>query len=207
MLHDAPKLILHKLSFLIYIVAVGCGIYLVRSIYSVSNGQANFWQESHIKLGLAILVLAFIQPILGLIHHTLYKRRAMAFKTGSSDKKPGRTVPGYVHLWLGRTLIVLGMINGGLGLRLAASPFENQQPKIIAYAVGAAIMGILYIAFAILGERRRVNERKTQDQSAVPLVTRYQAAPAAPYTDRHPPSYEASEENVAKGPQTTARYS
>lgn len=200
------KLTSREISFLIYIVAVGCGVYLVRSL---SFGQYSMWQDPHIKLGMAILVLAFFQPVLGLVHHAMYKRRAAAFKSGASSKQAGRTVPGLAHLWLGRVLIVLAMINGGLGLRLAAqSPYEsNKQAKKIAYAVGAAIMSLLYIAFVVAGEKRRASERSTQDRSAIPLVGHEQSTAATVPGYHNPPTYEQSQETLVKEAQTTARYS
>ncbi|KAK5949786.1 hypothetical protein OHC33_009175 [Knufia fluminis] len=205
---------LQSISYLIYIVAVGLGIYLVRSL---SYGPYSMWSDPHTKLGIAILVLAFFQPILGLIHHSLYKRRVTAVKQGNTSKMPGRTAPGYAHLWLGRILIVLGMINGGLGLRLASnSPFEgNGKPKAIAYGVGAAVMFILYVAFVILGERRRTKERKEHQQDmstrGVPLMTHdaegVQRSGPVPPTYSHPPTYEDSQESLRKENATTARYS
>lgn len=138
-------------------------------------------------------------------------------KQGNTTKLPGRTVPGYAHLWLGRILIVLGMINGGLGLRLASNtPFEtNGQAKAIAYGVGAGVMFLLYVAFVILGERRRSKERKEQENDmstrGVPLITRdadgVQRSGAAPPTYNYPPSYEDSQEHLRKEGETTARYS
>ena len=176
------------------------------------------WQDPHTKLGAAILVLAFFQPILGIIHHGLHKRRASAYKSGSAQTRPGRTAPGLIHLWLGRLLIVLGMVNGGLGLRLAAqSPYESHgTAKAVAYGVGAGVMFVLYVVFVVLGERRRARERKMQEQDdaharGMPLVEQddegvVRRGPAPP-TYHQPPSYEDSQESLRKEGQTTARYS
>ena len=62
-----------------------------------------------------------------------------------------RTIWSHVHIWLGRTAILLGIVNGGLGLELA----DNTSAGMIAYAVVAAIAGITYIAAIAYGERRR----------------------------------------------------
>ena len=199
--------LLQSISFLIYIAAAACGVYLVRSL---SFGSYSMWQDPHTKMGIAILVLAFIQPFLGLIHHLVYKRRARAVKVGSSAEKPGRTAPGYAHLWLGRILIFLGMINGGLGIRLASQSrySSNSQTKSIAYGVGAGIMFLLYVAFIILGERRRSKERREKQtdlsRSGVPLVAHNETHPPSYF---NPPTYEASQESIAKEGHTTARYS
>ncbi|PKX97299.1 cytochrome b561 domain-containing protein [Aspergillus novofumigatus IBT 16806] len=63
--------------------------------------------NTHTVFGTVIVVLMLIQPFLGAIHHWVYIR------------KKTRTALAPVHVWLGRILIVLGMVNGGLGLRLA----------------------------------------------------------------------------------------
>lgn len=204
---------LQSIGYLIYIVAVGMGIYLVRSL---SYGPYSMWQDPHTKLGISILVLAFFQPILGLVHHSLYKSRVAAVKQGNTTKLPGRTASGYAHLWLGRILIVLGMINGGLGLRLASeSPFETHlHTKAIVYGVGAGVMFLLYIAFVIIGERRRSKERKEQQNDistrGVPLMAHdaegAQRSGPVPPVYNHPPSYEDSEGSLRKEQVTTARY-
>lgn len=197
--------VLQSLSYLLYIVAVGAGIWL---IHELSYGPYNLWDDPHPKIGVAILVLAFFQPISGLIQHATYKRRAAAVKAGKATKLPGRTVAGYAHLWLGRGLIVLGMINGGLGLRLAArSPYEtNKQAKAIAYGVGAGVMFLLYVAFVVSGEIRRSRARQEvrTAQQNVPLADRGDAV--AP-VHAPPPSYEDSQQSLRKQAETTARYS
>lgn len=187
------------------------GIYLVREL---SFGQYTLWSDPHTKLGVAILVLALLMPFLGLVHHSMYKRRAAQYKEGGP--RPGRTAPGYVHLWLGRLVIVLGMVNGGLGIRLASnSPFSsNSKAKIIGYSVGAAVMFLLYVVFIVLGERRRAKERREQrpDARGVPMVAQeYQPVRAVEHDAAAPPSYEQSQTSLpaagGKNAHSTARYS
>lgn len=94
----------------------------------------------------------FIQPVLGYIHHSWFKRLQR------------RTTPSYVHIWLGRAAITLGIINGGLGLQLA----NASQDVIIAYSVIAAVAWLVWLASAIYGEvRRRQNipNRDTETRS------------------------------------------
>jgi hypothetical protein len=132
------------------------------------------WSDSHPRLGLAILALAILQPIFGAVHHRLFKRRSAAAAAGTASKAPGRTLPyvtqegleidtdtcrGYIHLWVGRSLIVLGIINGGLGIRLSSySPFrtDNQtRTSAIIYGVIAGVMFGLYVLLVVLFELRR----------------------------------------------------
>jgi hypothetical protein len=80
-----------------------------------------------------------VQPISGYVHHLGYK------KTG------GRTTPSHAHIWLGRIIIILGMINGGLGFKLAG----NTRTGPVAYTIVAVIFFIAYILAILIGERRR----------------------------------------------------
>ena len=147
------------------------------------------WENVHPRLGLAILAIAFFQPIFGFVHHRIYKKRASGAATGTATKKPGRTPVGRVHVWVGRSLIILGMVNGGLGIRLASrSPFRTDsqtRTASIAYAVAAAVMFILYVTLVVLFEIRR---KRAQPQEA-------EKAPTAPtaYQQNKLPTYDESQ--------------
>jgi len=61
---------------------------------------------------------------MGLIHHGFFKKPHLNRRVGLSTQKLGRTVWGCTHMWIGKILITLGIINGGFGIRLAfMSPF------------------------------------------------------------------------------------
>ena len=62
-----------------------------------------------------------------------------------------RTVWSYAHIWLGRAAILLGIVNGALGLELA----DNSTTGTIIYSVIAAIAGSVYIAAIVYGEWKR----------------------------------------------------
>lgn len=74
-----------------------------------------------------VCVLA-IQPALGFIHHSQF------VKTGS------RGVFSHAHIWWGRIWLVLGVINGGLGLQLSGA----KNSLVIAYSVISVIMYLVY---------------------------------------------------------------
>lgn len=77
---------------------------------------------------IVVAMLVLFQPAMGLYQHLHYH------KTG------GRTIFGVMHRWLGRSMIVLGVINGGLGWQLT-----NSNGAYIPYAVIAAIVVLIYI--------------------------------------------------------------
>jgi hypothetical protein len=152
-LHAACQII----AYLVYFVAAGMGIWIVRQ----ASGRLNLFSDPHPIVGLAILGVALFQPLWGIIHHKKFKRGLEAWKAGRSTQKPGRTGFGRLHLWIGRVLITLAMVNGGLGFRLASkSPFPPAKSAKIAYAVGAAIMWLLYIIIVSVFEVRKVARRR-----------------------------------------------
>ena len=155
--------IIQVLSYLLFLVAAGMGIWLARQ-----TSRFGIWNDPHPKLGLAILAIATFMPILGAVHHRIFKKRAVDMKAGKSTKVPGRTVFGRMHVWTGRVLIVAGIVNGGLGIRLASfSPFQTDsttRKAKIAYGVAAGAMFALYACLVIIFEIRR---RKAQNNVPV----------------------------------------
>lgn len=72
-----------------------------------------------------------VQPVLGMLHHRHYV------------KTQARGIISYVHIWMGRVLMVLGVLNGGFGLQLAS----ESQGYIIAYAVVSVVVFLTYFGF------------------------------------------------------------
>lgn len=96
-----------------------------------------------------VIGLMFLQPFLGLAHHYIYVR----------SNRP--TFWGKGHTWFGRGLILLGTINGGLGLQLA----NNTTKGEIAYGVIAGVMFLTYLGVILIGPRMR---RKGRAESGTP---------------------------------------
>ncbi|KAI0489645.1 iron reductase domain protein [Xylaria cf. heliscus] len=95
--------------------------------------------ENHTILGTVVVALFGVQPIGGYIHHLYY------------IKHQRRGLVSHGHIWYGRILMALGIINGGLGLQLAGAA----RSLVIAYAVVAAVIFSVYIIGAILGQVKR----------------------------------------------------
>ncbi|QIW98407.1 hypothetical protein AMS68_003925 [Peltaster fructicola] len=128
-------------AFVLFIAAFGIGIYM--------SSHAGLSSGAHPVIGIVLFILLLFQPVLGLLHHFMFKKHSR------------RTVWSYGHIWLGRIGITLGMINGGLGLRLAQKlqVFAPSTGAIIAYGVIAGVMWVVYVACAVLGG---LQSRKTQ---------------------------------------------
>lgn len=64
------------------------------------------------------------------------------------------------HVALGRALITLGIINGGLGLRLSNDTHNGK----IAYGVVAGVIWIAWMAIAVIKQR---GKRKSSQQEKI----------------------------------------
>lgn len=142
---------IQALGFLVFVAAFGLGIYIANTLHLFGN--------HHPIIGIVVFGILVFQPVLGLLHHMAFK------KTGK------RGIWSYAHLGIGRIAIILGIINGGLGLRLADNAATHW---LIAYGVIAGVFGVAYIASAVFGEAKRskakkgssMNERKGSDRDA-----------------------------------------
>ncbi|PWY93961.1 CBD9-like protein, partial [Aspergillus sclerotioniger CBS 115572] len=106
----------------------GAGVYIAHAAGQLSN--------PHPIIGIVVVgVLVLVQPVLGIVQHREYK------KTGN----PGGKV-GVLHRWVGRGVVVLGMINGGLGFRLAGVG-GGFAPKgaVVGYSVVVGVVGVGYL--------------------------------------------------------------
>jgi hypothetical protein len=114
--------------------------------YVLAQDDGEWWNNTHVKLGTIVCVLLVIQPILGWLHHLHFL------------KHRERGLVSHAHIWYGRVLMVIGIVNGGLGLQLASAPSALN----VAYAIVSAAVSILYIAGAILGAVRRKKNNPKQ---------------------------------------------
>ncbi|KAK3294497.1 uncharacterized protein B0H64DRAFT_188844 [Chaetomium fimeti] len=145
------------LAWAVYVAAVGIGIYLVSLVDGVFPGEGFFESPStryHPIIGLVLLVLLVVQPVVGFIHHRVFK------------KVQKRQVWSYVHLTIGRVGISLGIINGGLGLYLAEASAYHKR----VYAIVAGVMWGLWMGVAIWAEVRRL--RKNRQGKETPVVVK-----------------------------------
>jgi hypothetical protein len=122
-------------AYIVYIAAFGLGVYLAT--------EMKLLDHYHPIIGIVVLVMLFFQPILGWMHHLGFR------------KYQRRTWWSYSHIWVGRIAITLGIINGGLGLKLADSMGMSSKGGIVAYGVIAGFVWLAWVAAMVVGERRR----------------------------------------------------
>lgn len=123
------------------------------SLYVSNVYLVQLFADKHTRLGVIVCALMGIQPVLGWLHHLQYV------------KTQRRGAFSYVHIWYGRGLMILGIVNGGLGLQ-AANPSTR---FIVAYSVIAGITSIIYTASITVGmsKRRKQSAEKRTDSPSV----------------------------------------
>jgi len=84
------------------VIVLGCLMGIVLSFRHKSQ-----FRSLHQILGLIVLPSVIAQAVLGYAHHVEYK------------KTEERNVYSWLHIWIGRLLLLVGNLNVGLGLRLA----------------------------------------------------------------------------------------
>jgi uncharacterized membrane protein (DUF485 family) len=104
---------------------------------------------AHMIIGLIVVctILVF-QPIMGILQHRYFK------KTG------GKSIFAYLHRWIGRGAIILGMINNGLGFQLAES---NVIVPTRSYVRNYVILGVLVTVWfsLVVYDEFRLHRTKT----------------------------------------------
>jgi hypothetical protein len=124
-------------TYIIVLGALGMGVWI-----AVVTQQLD---THHSIIGLVVVVALLAQPVSGLTHHMLYK------KTG------GANVATYPHIWWGRAIVTLGIINGFFGLQLSGNTTKGE----VAYAIVASVMWVLWMVVVVFcfAKSRRLSEK------------------------------------------------
>jgi hypothetical protein len=83
------------------------------------------------------------------------------------NDKPKPSWANYAHVWLGRSLLIAGIVNGGLGLQLTADSTQGQK---LIYIMFAVVMGMVYLTTILVWimESRRKAATLSRRQKGVP---------------------------------------
>ncbi|KAL9630257.1 MAG: hypothetical protein Q9164_006513 [Protoblastenia rupestris] len=135
-------------SYTLALAGLGLGVFIaVKPSYRLD--------KYHPVIGLVVVILLLFQPIFGRIHHLINVREHR------------HSLWGTIHVWFGRVVITLGIINGGLGLRFA----DNTRSGEIAYGVVASIVWIAWMSVAVWSQLK--TNKRTED-------TREKSLPSPP---------------------------
>ncbi|KAH8701671.1 hypothetical protein BGW36DRAFT_355826 [Talaromyces proteolyticus] len=99
----------------------------------------------HPIIGIVVMsYLILFQPIMGFLQHRYF------------HKKGKKSIFAYLHRWLGRAIITLGIINAGLGFRITGiSSFATPVGAVVAYGVVAGIIWVVYTLTVAFSPRKK----------------------------------------------------
>ncbi|PCD25429.1 hypothetical protein AU210_014536 [Fusarium oxysporum f. sp. radicis-cucumerinum] len=120
-----------------------------------ADRDGDWFHETHVVLGTIVCVSMIVQPVLGWMHHKNYV------------KHQRRTTISYGHIWYGRGIMIVGIVNGGIGLQLSGA----SAGLIAAYSVVGILVSAIYAAGAIhkMVQMKRKENRLVSDQSSSAL--------------------------------------
>ncbi|KAL1970120.1 hypothetical protein VTN77DRAFT_6525 [Rasamsonia byssochlamydoides] len=135
-----------QVATLVLVVAgFGLGIQVERSF--------ELARQHHPVIGTVVVVYLLVcQPVMGYLQHRYFVRRRKQQGQGEEVTEGTTSVFGYLHRWVGRAMLVLGIVNGGLGLQLARKEAGDQgAPRgvEIAYGVVAGVVGVVYLVVVV----------------------------------------------------------
>ncbi|GAB7344136.1 hypothetical protein MBLNU457_2032t1 [Dothideomycetes sp. NU457] len=119
-------------SLSLAIAGAGLGGWLV-----VNEGGDLIRGNGHPLIGIIVLVALTLQPLSGALAHHLF--------AASRNK----TVVHVIHRWTGRTFLVLGAVNGGLGLRLQQIAGKQNGYILVPYVV--VVVGVFVCWGGVVG--------------------------------------------------------
>ena len=131
---------LQVIGLVLLIVGLGLGVVLGKRVSELD--------AYHQVMGyLIVTALVLFQPALGIYQHLHYR------KTGS------KSAMGVIHRWLGRSVIILGVINGGLGFMQAGPVGNDHSPSwaVIAYSIIAGVIFFVYLSVLLAVNYRAKN--------------------------------------------------
>ncbi|PPJ54842.1 hypothetical protein CBER1_07857 [Cercospora berteroae] len=121
-------------------------------LWDVAQWKSDVSKFMHTIIGTAVFAFAWLQPILGVAHHYMWA------------KTHKRSLVSALHVYFGRLLISVSMVNGAIGLSMA----NIEGPKKWAYGVLVALIWIAYTMVSLDWDVKRDNQgqwalRRLQD--------------------------------------------
>jgi hypothetical protein len=132
---------LQGLTIILMLVGLGLGVKL--------GNQVSNLDGYHMVIGYLIVAwMVLFQPVLGLLQHMHFR------KAGT------RSGYGHTHRWLGRAVILLAVVNGGLGFKIAGGVGTSDVPtySVVVYSVFAVIIFLIYMAVLLWPSSARTGE-------------------------------------------------
>ncbi|TAQ88341.1 hypothetical protein B7494_g3353 [Chlorociboria aeruginascens] len=153
-------------SMLLALIGAGLGIY-IGTLYTRSNK----FNSAHQVIGLLVIIAMVGQGVIGFMHHRVYKQ----------TQTPTTLAP--IHIWLGRFVILFGIINGFIGFPFARNTKYN-----------VALVGVILLVFIVLVPLMFFKWKRSQKRKEV-VVNDPEGYNAQPWQDQnvnlttYPPPY------------------
>ena len=145
------------LAFVMMIGGMALGIRIGHDLGYLSHPV-----HAHVVIGLLVVCTIIIfQPILGILQHQHFK------KTG------GKSIFAYMHRWIGRCAIILGIINNGLGFQLASHNVIIPNSSYIRNYVIAGVLVLIWFGLVVYDGVRAYRQKaatKRGEKSALDEV-------------------------------------
>ncbi|KIV80654.1 hypothetical protein PV11_08140 [Exophiala sideris] len=174
---------LQTFAYIVFATAAGLGIWMARKVHAMN--------DYHPIIGLVVLALCSLQLLSGLISHIFRQRFPRIIHLAKA------------HLWFGRILITVGIINGGLGFQFA-STFPGQRwppgPRI-AYGAIATLVWILYVSVIAAWSELKRNPTFAGVRDEMTALTQAQTRRMGP-VDTSRPMTGVTQEMVESRPPT-----
>ncbi|EHA55273.1 hypothetical protein MCOR27_001031 [Pyricularia oryzae] len=161
------------------ITGFGLGVHI-----SFKYNRSRNFNNPHQVIGILIFIFMFAQFVLGYLHHRMYKQ---------NEGKGSPLAP--FHIWLGRTVMIMGVINGFLGFPFALSHRYNYILLGLVLAIAPLVIFLLLYKPLI---RPRLWGRKEEQptEEALPPYT------AEPWRQQAPATGHTATVATAQAPET-----
>ncbi|KAJ5113153.1 hypothetical protein N7456_001687 [Penicillium angulare] len=133
---------LQLLALVVSIAGLGLGVSMAQQVHVLDH--------YHVIIGIIVIAsLTLFQPAMGLLQHRYFR------KTG------GKGPFAYIHRWFGRIMIILGVINVGLGFQFTGvGDPDAPRGAVIGVSVLICVIALFYVlrvGYVTKKQRRRAS--------------------------------------------------
>ena len=174
---------LQVFTIVLMIVGLALGVKLGKTL--------NELDKYHQVIGyILVAVMLGAMPALGIYQHLYYHRSG------------GHSPLGTVHKWLGRSAILVGVVNGGLGFKQAGGPGSVYVPNyaVVVYSIVAVVVFLIYVIVALTSKWRA--SRNAPEDEKLSGNAGYEMHPS---TGRDERPYISSPQHYPAPPQNYSR--
>ncbi|KAK3047068.1 hypothetical protein LTR09_011493 [Extremus antarcticus] len=129
-----------------------CMAFAGGSVVSMQYNRSKHFNSAHQVIGILLLIALFAQLGLGAYNHSIYKRTQQ------------KTIFGKIHTYLGPISMLVGIINGYLGFRLAGA-----QMLAIPYSILVLVFAVIFLCIRGVSHFRRRKKAEKAEGYQYPM--------------------------------------